>query len=80
MVRSHRGCHESSVVRHGVAIAEEVAVHAPARLRFDMLRLNHSNTRMSAQVLVRHGSPGSGKTTLAEVIAERLRQANLPTR
>jgi MoxR-like ATPase len=47
---------------------------------FDMLRLNRSNTRMSAQVLVLHGSPGFGKTTLAEVIAERLRQANLSTR
>ena len=34
---------------------------------------------MSAQVLVLHGSPGSGKTTVAEAIAERLRQANLPS-
>lgn len=32
---------------------------------------------MTAQVLLLHGSPGSGKTTLGEAIAERLRQANL---
>jgi hypothetical protein len=30
-----------------------------------------------AQVLVLHGSPGSGKTTIAGAVAERLRQANL---
>jgi hypothetical protein len=30
-----------------------------------------------AQVLVLHGSPGSGKTTLAGAIAERLRRADL---
>jgi hypothetical protein len=34
---------------------------------------------MSTQVLVLHGSPGSGKTTVAEAIAERLRQARLPS-
>lgn len=38
-----------------------------------------STTRVSTQVLVLHGSPGSGKTTLAEAIAERLRQVNLPS-
>ena len=26
-----------------------------------------------------HGSPGSGKSTVAEVVVERLRQANVPT-
>lgn len=30
-----------------------------------------------AQVLVLHGSPGSGKTTVAEAVAERLRHANV---
>ena len=30
-----------------------------------------------AQVLVLHGSPGSGKTTIAAAVAERLREANL---
>jgi ABC-type proline/glycine betaine transport system ATPase subunit len=43
-----------------------------------MPRIRRSNAVVGgAQVLVLHGSPGSGKTTLAEAIAERLRQANL---
>lgn len=31
-----------------------------------------------AEVLVLHGSPGAGKSTLGEAVAERLRQADIP--
>jgi hypothetical protein len=49
-----------------------------SQIAFDALRLTRSNGPVnSAQVLVLHGSPGSGKTTLARAIAERLCRANL---
>src|SRR6476619_22301 len=43
-----------------------------------MPRIERSNGLVGgAQVLVLHGSPGSGKTTLAAALAEHLRRANL---